>query len=158
MQPHDLISSARKLLGESQVGSPRQSDLKRAQSTAYYAMFHALCRNCANALVGKVKAHRSERAWIQAYRAMGHGHAKNQCKNSNVMNEFPEDIQDFASKFVELQLKREKADYDPSLILKRHDVITVIDAADAAITKLEKTNIKHQRAFAVWTVMNVRPD
>ena len=158
MQPHDLISSARKLLGESQVGSPKQLDLKRAQSTAYYAMFHSLCRNCANALVGKVKARRSESAWIQAYRAVGHGYAKNQCKNSKVMNEFPADIQDFASKFVELQLNREKADYDPSFSLTRHDVITVIYAAAAAITKLESANIKHQRAFAVWTVMQFRPD
>ena len=56
MQPHDLIASARKLLGESQVGSPKQSDLKRAQSTAYNAMFHALCRNCADTVVGKTKA------------------------------------------------------------------------------------------------------
>ena len=84
MQPHDLIASARKLLGEGQVGSPRQSDLKRAQSTACYAMFHALCRNCADTVVGKTKANRSQRAWIQAYRAMDHKHAKKQCKNSNV--------------------------------------------------------------------------
>ena len=74
------------------------------------------------------------------------------------MNEFPADIQDFASKFVELQLNREKADYDPSFSLTRHDVITVIDAAAAAITKLECANIKHQRVFAVWTVMQFRPD
>ncbi|MCY4185677.1 MAG: hypothetical protein OXC82_09925 [Rhodobacteraceae bacterium] len=37
MQPLDLISTARRL-----VGKPRQADLKRALSTAYYALFHAL--------------------------------------------------------------------------------------------------------------------
>ena len=79
MQPHDLISSARKLLGEGQVGPPKQSDLKRALSTAYFAMFHALCRNCADTLVGKVKARRSQGAWIQAYRAMDLGRARTRC-------------------------------------------------------------------------------
>ena len=74
------------------------------------------------------------------------------------MKEFPPDIEDFANRFAELQEKRHKADYDPSFSLTRHDVITVIDAAAAAITKLECANIKHQRAFAVWTVVQFRPD
>ena len=158
MQPRDLISSARKLLGEGQVGPPKQSDLKRALSTAYYAMFHALCRNCAETLVGKTRASRSQRAWIQAYRAMEHGHAKKQCKNSNVMKEFAPDIEDFANRFAELQEKRKKADYDPSSSLTRRDVITVIDAAETAIKKLQEPPTKDRRAFAVWTVMSFRSD
>ena len=63
MQPLDLIASAERMLGKGQRSNPRQSDLKRAMSTAYYAVFHALCRNCADSLVGKTRVSRSQPAW-----------------------------------------------------------------------------------------------
>ena len=128
MQPRDLVASARKLVGKGKIGKPRQSDLKRAMSTAYYAMFHALCRNTADCLVGKTKISRSQGAWRQAYRAVDHGHAKKQCKHQAVMRKFPAEIQDFANQFAEFQEKRHKADYDPSSKLTRHEVLTAIDA------------------------------
>ncbi len=103
MQPRDLIITARRTVGQGRKGKPRQSDLKRALSTAYYAMFHALCRNCADCLVGKTNANRSLSAWTQAYQAMEHGHAKNQCRNKTVMAKFPDEIQSFVSKFQVLQ-------------------------------------------------------
>ncbi len=96
MQPLDLIKTARRLSSPRGSKKPRQSDLKRAVSTAYYAMFHAMCRNCADCLIGKTKALRSEPAWRQAYRAVEHSHAKNQCKNKAILAKFPQDIQHFA--------------------------------------------------------------
>ncbi len=158
MQPRDLIASARRLLGRGQKSNPRQSDLKRAMSTAYYAMFHALCRNCADSLIGKTRDSRSQPAWVQAYRAVNHGFAKNKCKEQGVMERFPRDIQDFSNQFVILQAKRHDADYDPSSTFTRHDVLTSIDAAAIAIKKLQASNVKDRRAFAVWTVMNKRSD
>ena len=158
MRPLDLTDSARKLLGKGQMGPPRQSDLKRALSTAYYAMFHALCWNCADSFIGKTKASRSQPAWKQAYRAIEHGFAKHQCKNNSVMEKFPTGIQDFANQFVELQEKRHQADYDPFSKFTRHDVLTAIDAAVVAIGKLQASNIKDKRAFAAWTVMRNRSE
>ena len=158
MQPRDLIASARRLLGRGRKGKPRQSDLKRAQSTAYYAMFHALCRNCADSFIGKTKSSRSQPAWRQAYRAADHKFAKIQCKNRSVMARFPSEIQDFANQFAQLQERRHQADYDPFVKFTRHDVLTSIDAAVAAIGKLQASNIKDKRAFAAWTVMKNRPE
>ena len=89
MQPRDLIASAKELLGKGKKGQPRQSDLKRAQSTAYYAMFHALCRNCADSFIGRPGSLRSQPAWRQAYRAVEHGFAKNQYLRKSVMERFP---------------------------------------------------------------------
>lgn len=84
-------------------------------STAYYAMFHALCRNSADSLVGpKGAPDRSRRAWNQAYRAVEHGIAKNQCKDT-VMEDFPETIRNFARHFVRVQELRHEADYDPAI-------------------------------------------
>ena len=156
MQPRDLIASARRLLGRGQRGKPRQSDLKRAMSTAYYAMFHALCRNCADSFIGKTSALKSQPAWRQAYRAMNHTYAKEQCKNQQVMQRFPDEIRDFAIQFVDLQEKRHEADYDPFKRFTRSDVRTAIEAADVAIRRLQASNIKDKRAFAAWTVMKKR--
>ncbi len=97
MLPADLIEIARELVNRDQ---PPQAHLKRAMSTAYYAMFHALCKNSADSLVGpEGTPDRSRRAWNQAYRAVEHCYAKNQCRN-RVMDDFPETIRNFAIHFV----------------------------------------------------------
>ncbi|MCY3878472.1 MAG: hypothetical protein OXF74_04740, partial [Rhodobacteraceae bacterium] len=108
MQPRDLVASAEKLLENDRKGPPRQSDLKRALSAAYYAMLHSICWNCADSFIGKSRTLRSRPAWRQAYRAVEHGFAKSQCKNTSVMERFPQEIQDYANQFVlELDLKVE---------------------------------------------------
>ena len=65
MRPSDLIASAGKLLGKGKKGPPKRSEIKRALSTVCYAMFHALCWNCADALVGSTGKLRSQSAWSQ---------------------------------------------------------------------------------------------
>ncbi len=52
----DLLETAARLLSLRRLrGRPKQADLRRAISTAYYAVFHALCRMCADSLTGKGK-------------------------------------------------------------------------------------------------------
>ncbi|MCY4185448.1 MAG: hypothetical protein OXC82_00820 [Rhodobacteraceae bacterium] len=65
------------------------------------------------------------------------------------MNNFSADIQNFASKFVERRKKRHQADCDPIHKLKRHDVLTDINAAEVAIKQLQASSIRDKRAFAV---------
>jgi hypothetical protein len=45
------IDNAR-LLATADKGRPRSASLRRAVSTAYYAVFHAICTACADTLVG----------------------------------------------------------------------------------------------------------
>ena len=156
MQPLDLIKTARRLSDPRGSKKPRQSDLKRAVSTAYYAIFHTLCRNCADCLIGKTKASRSEPAWRQAYRAVEHSHAKNQCKNKAILAKFPQDIQNFAELFTALQEKRHAADYDPLSRFDKLEANGMADAAERAINRFHKANIKDRRAFAAWTAMKTR--
>ena len=73
------------------------------------------------------------------------------------MDKFPRDIQGFADTFTTLQETRHMADYDPTLKLTRSYVLTEIDTSEVAIKKLQKSNIKDRRSFAVWTVMKKRP-
>ena len=46
---HELIPTARRLANVN-VRRPRQADLKSAVSTAYYALFHTLAKECADRL------------------------------------------------------------------------------------------------------------
>ena len=59
MTPEDLIAQAGRLANASPK-RPRDVDLRRAVSSAYYALFHEMARTGADLLVGTVGAHRSE--------------------------------------------------------------------------------------------------
>lgn len=136
-------------------GKPRQADLRRAVSTIYYALFHALCRNCADSLIGTKGSDRSNPAWRQAYRSVGHKYAKRACSDQRTMKFFPKEIEDFGNTFVSSQIKRLLADYDPSYRVTRSEVLTDIKTAESAMKKLRASRIKHRRAFAAWvTLMN----
>lgn len=135
---------------------PREADLRRAVSTMYYALFHALCQNCADAFVGTRSADRSQRAWRQVYRSVMHKTAKNRLSDQNVMKEFPKDIEDFGNTFVNAQFKRTLADYDPWFRTVRSEVLTDIATAEIAIRKLKQSPIKDRRALAVWVMLTNR--
>ena len=148
--PDDLISTARRL-AKANPARPRQADLKRAVRTAYYALFHALARQCADLLVG-VGPDRSNGAWAQVYRSLEHGVAKNSCKTA-ASTGFPIGIVNFANTFVSLQEERHRADYDPDARYTRPDVQVLISNAEQAIASLQPEARKHRRAFAVWVLM-----
>ncbi|CAN0488152.1 unnamed protein product, partial [Phaeothamnion confervicola] len=147
LNPRDLIDTARDLL-KSTSGKPRQSNLHRATSTAYYAMFHTLARCAADLLIGGPGSKRSSPAWQQVYRALEHGVAKNACSNGGKLALFPREIQDFANTFVTMQEKRHKADYDPNAKSRKSEVAIDIDLVDKVITDFGVTPIKDRRAFA----------
>src|SRR5271155_2246861 len=60
-----------RLLATHYRGRPRQATLRRAVSTAYYAVFQALCVTCAETLVGEGKPWGE---FTPGFRALEHGH------------------------------------------------------------------------------------
>jgi len=155
MKPLDLIDSANILL-QSCRGKPSQVSLRRAVSSAYYAMFHCLARNGADLLVGGSGADRSGPAWRQTYRALEHGFAKAACKDS-LVSRFPNEIEDFANNFVIMQEKRHAADYDPFIRLTKSEVVADIRAAKQSIDRFRIAPIKDRRAFAAHVLFKKRP-
>lgn len=149
----ELIQTARRLSATFGPGQPHQWDLKRSISTAYYAMFHALCSICADGFIGTKAANRSDPAWRQTYRSVIHSQAKERCRQCATMQRFPAEIRDFAGEFVTMQEKRHLADYDPVSRFRLNDVIVAIDAAELAIRQLKKCPTKDRRAFAAWVMM-----
>lgn len=155
MQPSDFIATARDLAQSSARGRPRETNLRRAVSTTYYAMFHCLAQNCADLLVGGPGSNRSEPAWRQAYRALQHGTARQRCEQP-LIRRFPEPIQEFARKFVDMQVNRENADYHPEGIYRKSDILAYIGTVETLITQFQQTDPKDRRAFAVYLLLHLR--
>jgi hypothetical protein len=153
--PLDLIKTARILLASSK-GKPSVVNLRRAISTAYYAVFHCLARSCADLLIGSPGAKRSIEAWQQVYRALDHGYAKGQCSNLKIMARFPADIQDFANCLISLQKKRHSADYDPIAKFVKSTVEADIDQAEQAIKSFRGAPLSDRRAFCAYVLLKER--
>ncbi|MFN4141643.1 hypothetical protein [Aestuariivirga sp.] len=151
----DLLEIARHLANANPNGKPKQAYLKRAVSTAYYALFHAMARATADVMLGSAKKNRPDRAWVQLYRGLDHGTAKSACEAARNIG-FPNPIKECADAFVELQKARHDADYDPSYRLSRAEVIALIDKSESAIKKLRAAPPLDRAAFGVQLVIKKR--
>ena len=141
---------------ESIKGRPRKVYLKRAVSNAYYAMFHCLAESNANNIAGRSKANRSEGAWLQTYRALGHREAKRRCRNQQMIRKFPAALREFANTFCDLQIKREEADYNPNSQLYLQEAWWQVLLAEEAIESFKATATRDRKAFAVYLLIDLR--
>lgn len=148
-----MIVTARKLARAS-PRRPRQAELKRAVSTAYYALFHSFARDAADLLVGVGNA-RPDKAWAHAYRSLQHGDAKSACEGVRNLG-FPKPIVGCADAFVTLQQKRHEADYDPDFSINRADVLELIALAAKSIVDLRSVPRRDRKAFAVKLLLRRR--
>ena len=135
-------------------GRPRQTDLRRAISAAYYALFHALAATAANTLIGADRRGGIEPLWARTYRTLEHGYARSQC-NSAEIGLFSPAIRDFAAKFVDMQSQRHDADYNPGRIFTRPQVMTLIDEVEEIIVEFENAPAWERRAFAVHALFRL---
>lgn len=146
-----LLDSAKSLV-PANGRKPKQADLRRAVSAAYYAVFHELARTCADALVGKTKSRRPNKAWVEVYRGLDHGAAKNACNGAGNVA-FPQGILDFADAFKQLQTARHGADYDPMIRLSKVEALGFITLAEDSMSALKGANANDKLAFAAWVLI-----
>jgi hypothetical protein len=154
--PRDLIATAQRL-ALANPKKPRQSDLKRAVSSTYYALFHMIAKSSADSLIGVSKAERANRAWQQVYRALNHGPARTACRNHEI-SRFPQEIQNFANIFVDMQAKRHDADYDPFSRVFKQEVLRDIENVRQVLNDFGSVAMNDKKAFAVWVLFQQRPD
>lgn len=131
-------------------GKPKQAFLRRAVSTAYYALFHELAGMCADRLIGST----GSRAWNQVYRALDHG--KTVSRTQNKMGDFSHEAKDFFDDFETLQNIRHQADYNPEAFFCRSEVVNAIERAQHSIKALRSFSGKDQRAIAVFILFDRR--
>ena len=166
INPEHLLDQARSLLQVPAAGAPRQADLRRAISTAYYAVFHLTVTAVADALVGNTK--RSTPEYGLAYRAVDHRSLKALCEDLQKSSLPPRiagvapstgfgvDFAVYAAAVVDLQEKRHTADYDPLAKFALVDAKFVVRTANAAVASFGATSFGERLAFASLLVFRGR--
>jgi uncharacterized protein (UPF0332 family) len=107
---------------------PQQASLRRAISTAYYALFHLLVWEATATLVADPSLRgRFSRAFEhgdmkQASKKFASAHKPEQLANLTGGLPIPGDLQEVALTFVKLQEQRHEADYDVTRTFTRDEV------------------------------------
>ena len=160
MNPDDLLTIAEKLVAGGVAGAPghpSDTELRRAISCTYYALFHALCRCCADQMVGQnPTGPLAEQKWEQVYRALDHGPAKRRCNNNQEMGKFTPEVQKFAEMFVDMQQQRHQADYNPKSAFTQSSVQQSVTEARTTIAQFQSAPADDRRLFAVYLLVNIR--
>ena len=139
--PADLLQQAR-FLAVKEPRRPLQANLRRAVSSAYYAVFHLLVDAATSRMLRG-----SERAGLRSCvaRAFGHGTMRQvaqqfsanrvSSKLSPGLNGQPlqKEVIYIAATFVELQQARHEADYDTMRSFTRREVIDLVEQVERAV-------------------------
>jgi uncharacterized protein (UPF0332 family) len=144
----DLLSLARELVDRN-AAAVVEADLRRAVSTAYYALFHLLVREATARLitvdslrprVARAFDHKTMKTVCQDYIKLAAGPAGQLVLAGQVV---PQGVQDIASAFVALQQARHQADYDTGAIITQAQADTDVMRAELA--------------FLDWTAIQLDP-
>jgi hypothetical protein len=144
---------------------PDQTDLRRAISAAYYAVFHFVLIAAADMVVGA--AGRSTPLYSLAYRSVDHSRLKTLCsqlKGSQVQAEIASylpaggfgEIADFARLAGNLIELRNLADYDPSRNFTLDAAQTAVSEARQAIKHFQTAKAEQQSVFLTLLLFKPR--
>ena len=134
-------------------GKPSQEALRRAASTAYYAMFHALAASNADLIVGS-KSTMNQDDWTTTYRSLRHFRAENPLHGWPHL--FSSKVQNFAVVIGNIKKWREEADYNPDVIFFQYQVNTWIDRAEQAILDFNAASPQERSMVAIATLAGQR--
>jgi hypothetical protein len=164
--PIIFSEQAERLIAPASPGAPRQVDLRRAISNAYYGVFHATLASVANQFIGKSKQSTSQ--YNLLYRSIDHATLRNLCMELRQRNLSPKlgrhapvggfgsDIRAFAATVLDLQQIRHDADYDPSIRYQRSESIRAVRAARDALASFEAAADIEREAFLSLLVFKPR--
>jgi hypothetical protein len=147
LNPEHLLAQAAKLIEPPTAGPPRQVDVRRAISSAYYAVFHAILIAAADEIVGAV--HRVTANYAVVYRSIDHRQLRTICDiaRAKAGAGFGTDVQTFAGAVMSLQERRNVADYDPTNQFRTVHGNQAIDLARIALHHWEAVPDVERRTF-----------
>jgi hypothetical protein len=166
LNPDHLFQQAQALIATSAAGPPRQVDLRRAISAAYYGVFHFVLTEAADEFVGVTQ--RSTARYALVYRSINHRGLKDLCNEAKKTplnaryqryappGGFGPSIQAFAGALIELQEKRHSADYDPATRIKTSDASLAIATARSAIAQFNAATTAQRQAFLALVLFQPR--
>jgi hypothetical protein len=157
LNPDHLLDQADRLVAAPTAGPPRQVDLRRAISSAYYSLFHATLIALADEFVGV--SQRTTGRYVLVYRSVDHRTLKDICSEISrpkpsqkfapyfPPNGFGPNIEAFALAAKDLQEKRHRADYNPEPRFKTSDAKLAIRTARTAISRFAGANAEARKGF-----------
>lgn len=166
LNPDHLLEQADRLAATPRVGAPRQADLRRAISSAYYGVFHAIVTEAADDLVGR--SHRQTPRYELAYRSVDHRSLRRICEEVQKRQlsdkytkyephgGFGPDIKTLAAAVTDLQEKRHSADYDPLFRVKQSDAALAVATGRTALARLRRSTPVRRKAFLMLIVFSPR--
>lgn len=155
--PQDLLAQA-KHLARLDANKPKQANLRRSVSSAYYALFHLLVHEAAHALAPRnAPAGLSDRM----QRAFAHEEMKQVCKSIKekklsvplemlLPTGFSAEITSVAVAFHDLQDARHIADYDVAQTHSKTDVLALIQKAEDAFGAWSKARVESPAEASVF--------
>lgn len=166
LNPDHLLHQAERLTAPPGVGAPRQADLRRAISAAYYGVFHAVATEAADDLVGKTQ--RDSPRYALVYRSIDHGRLRGICEDvakptppAKYLKYLPSggfgpDLIAVATAISELQERRHSADYDSLFRAKTSDAVLAVATARNALVRFRSANRGQRRTFVSLVVFPPR--
>jgi hypothetical protein len=157
LNPDHLFEQAEKLVEPPPAGPPRQVDVRRAISAAYYGIFHATITAAADHFVGAI--HRATSRYGLVYRSVDHSALRKLCEDVAKatlptkytpyvpQNGFGANMSAFASAILDLQEQRLQADYDPSVRVKTSNAKAAVSIARAALQRFQNADSSEREAF-----------
>lgn len=147
----DLLTQAEQLLRK-EPKHPKQASLRRAVSSAYYALFDLLTRDTSELLI---KGNDNKQLRLLLRRVFQHTEMKNAARafaGGNLpdvlKNVFPSpispELKKIAQTFVNLQVARHEADYDFTKDFTRHEAKELVESV--------------VDAFQVWKTIKKSPE
>lgn len=133
----DLLEQAREFL-DRDPRRPKQSNLRRAISTAYYALFHLLLFEASTLITtGIALRHLVSRAFIhsemnRASKCFAGGHLARRFDNLPCGRSVPAKLKVVAGAFVNLQQARHEADYNLASSFSKAEVMDLLNLAEQA--------------------------
>ncbi|HZU99195.1 MAG TPA: hypothetical protein VFF73_20985 [Planctomycetota bacterium] len=132
----DLLEQARHLATRDKKGKPKQANLRRAVSSAYYAMFHLLVAEATKHLLRNTMAkYRSRLARAFTHKAMKVA-SKWFTEGGTIKGlgpvTVPPDLKAVAQAVLDLQQARHEADYNLHEPLTRTEALEFVEKAEQA--------------------------
>ncbi len=155
---HDDLLAQAVSLATIDTKKPKQANLRRAISSAYYAVFHLLVDEACRVQIGSQHNQAPFRQVLG--RAFAHGVMKEACKSFGggtlrkgvskglpVGFTVPAEIREFADTFVDLQDNRNLADDDLTERFKRSEVLALIAEVRKQIENFKNASPSNEKRF-----------
>jgi hypothetical protein len=145
---------------------PTEGQLRRAVSTAYYALFHRVLRAGAERFMGPGNETRPGYSLI--YRGFSHGRMKSVCTSIDAARlsdtlqrqlgtqAVGQDMRNFANSFLALQEDRHRADYDPHAKFTHSGAVDAVDQAELALHAFDRATGEEQADVLALMLVNTR--